>query len=371
MNKRAYYSVIVLLLMTSSLFFMVSCGGKQLPPLEGVWIEVSEVNKIGMHEIMRRNPIVIDFQKGGEGSSTSFASQTGIRVWEEKLSWTQSDKHIVLTYPKTTDSLNILYQTKDSLVVDAPVGGRNIKRTFKKLNSYAKDAKKIDQYLRDEVFVVKVPSWEGKSEVPFETEFIADRYLMPADIRSLDIMRFWSVVAYKEHVFLIMDGLTGGAETWDMVEIREFTDEGIRGLYYYKNKPVELFLERSTQLPDPDKMAEFRKNLEGTWDLTPQDPRKLSNPPKLPAEIDRTEIYEGERLTFYARGGLKSEFYAINQEGHWWLSKTGALIVTELDKDFSYIRLGEATENRMLCVRRNLCSGGAAVKTVFAKQTDS
>lgn len=357
-------------MLIGSLFFMSSCGGNKLPPLEGVWIEVSEVSKVGAHEIKRRNPIIIDFQQDGEGSYTSFASQTGIRVWEEKLTWKQSDKHIVLSFPKTTDSLNILYQTKDSLVIEALAGGRTVQRTFKKLTARAKDAKKIDQRLRDEIFVVKVPSWEGKAEVPFETEFVADRYLMPEDIRSLDMMRFWSVVAYKDHVFLIMDGLTGGAETWDMVEIRESTEEGIRGVYYYKNKPLELFLERSTQLPDPAKMAEFRKNLIGAWDLKPQDPRKLAAPPKLPSEIDMSMIYEGERLTFYDEGKLKSEFYAINQEGRWWLSKTGALIVTEIDKDFSYIRLGEGSEGKMLCVRRNLCSGGAAVRTEFTKQAE-
>ena len=362
------YTYLLCVLISCLLF---SCNEKNLPVLEGVWVEVYSKNELGNHSFYQRNPIIIDFEEGGTGSYTSYASRTGIRIWEEKINWIQTSKHIILNYPNSADSLRILYQSKDSLMVNASSGeGNRIIRVFKKLDS---DKSKIhetdlDARLRRGIFVTKIPSWSNKANIPFQTEFVVDRYFMPADSKTLDIMRFWSVVSYKKHTFLIMDGLTERLQSWDMIEVEELSDEGIKGNYYYKGKRVDVFLkEQKTDLPELKQLREIERELTGKWDLKPKDSTKLVAPPPLPQNIDTRTVYKGECLTFYATGDMIANFYAFEQKGKWWLSKTGSLIITKLDDKFSYIRLGERSADTILCMRRNFSTGRPIVETVFQK----
>lgn len=337
---------------------LASCGGSAVE-LEGKWINIAQYNIIGQDTIWSKVPIVLEFEVGGELRISELANNQGSELKQNKAKWELSENLLTLDYGNNSkESLEIIAHSSKQLVTKQEGLGEGTYRVYKPLEKTIMETKELNATLKNTVYELEANTIKAPNNKGLELIFLKNKYVFPAYNESMKKPAIWTVIQIDTMTsVLIMDGLTGGMLSWDMVELKEHKDGNLEGEYFYKGKAQELKLTAKKSLPTTEELDSLAVNLVGRWGV------------QLLEEIIEADTTNTEIIQINADKTCEITWLGLQAKGKWTLAKTGEIVFFEVGPTFNYFRIGEVTEGEIKGERRcRAVPSGEAVPVRLVKQ---
>ena len=343
------------------LISLAACGSA--PNLDGAWIITSQYRILGADTIFSRSPVLLDFKSGGQLDIVSFADEQGLNQSVESLNWRLDKGKLILSGTTEgqafSDTANLISNKGDELHLSF---GQDQHRRLRRLPpSSLFEAETLRKELGNKVWTLSaatLPMNLDTSEV--DIEFFTERYVIPQ--AQQDFPLIWGLVQHGPYHFLIIDGMAGHLQSWDLIELTAQDNGAYQGRYYLRGQALPLSLKPSAKYAQvkPD-----RSLVEGSWTVELADTTKL-----IPEARQAKPPYE--QFQFQPDGRYTWQILNFPTTGRWTLSRTGnyLLLLDDKQPEYRIIRIAEMAEDKQsfLATYRSHVRNGLNTPAAFTRR---